>query len=121
MLSVTISTENSFDDLFNRVCQVLSEGTDTEYIHNISNMALLTRRDNAILNNSTFDVKRNDIIEMDKKGAFIPYCTKMVFLKYYTPSNENQIHFWGEKDRIRYIEAIEKVLTPYMDIINKTF
>lgn len=119
--SKEITSRSSFDDLFNRVCQVLSEGTDTEYIHNISNMALLTRRDNAILNNSTFDVKRNDIIEMDKKGAFIPYCTKMVFLKYYTPSNENQIHFWGEKDRIRYIEAIEKVLTPYMDIINKTF
>lgn len=119
--SEKIESRGSFDELFNAVCNALSENTDTEYIHTISNMALLSRCDNSALNNSTFDVKRNQIIEMDKKGAFIPYCTKMVFLKYYTPSSDNQIHFWGERDREAYISAINKTLKPYLLLINQTF
>lgn len=116
-----IETRNVFDELFNKVCNALSENSDTEYIHTLSNMALLTKNDNTALNNSTFDVKRNQIVSMDQRGAFIPYCTKMVFLKYYTPSSENQIHFWGQNDRIAYIKAMENILQPYMTIINKTF
>ena len=84
-------------------------------MHSISNLALLNTSDNAALNNSTFAVKRNQIIEMDKKGQFIPFCTKMVFLKYYTPSEENQIHFWGQADRVAYINAINRVLSDYLE------
>lgn len=116
-----IETRNVFDELFNKVCNALSEDSDSDYIHTLSNMALLTKNDNAALNNSTFDVKRNQIVSMDQRGAFIPYCTKMVFLKYYTPSSENQIHFWGQKDRIAYIKAMENIIQPYLTIINKTF
>jgi hypothetical protein len=71
-------------------------------------------RDNAALNNATFDVKRNAIIEMDKRGQFIPFCTKMVFLKYYTPSAHNQVHFWGQADRVAYIQAINRTLRQYL-------
>ena len=116
-----IDTRNTFEELFQRVCNALSEDSSTEFVHTISNMALLTRSNNAALNNSTFDVKRNQIVKLDQKGAFIPYCTKMVFLKYYTPSNENQIHFWGQKDRDAYINAISEILQPYLISINKTF
>ena len=116
----TIESRNVFDNIFNEVCNVLSEDGDSEYIHTLSNMALLKKNDNAALNNSTFDVKRNKIVEMDQKGAFIPYCTKMVFLKYYTPSNDNQVHFWGKKDRDAYLAAMAKVLKPYLTIINKS-
>ena len=77
-------------------------------------MALLNSSDNAALNNSTFDVKRNVIVEMDKNGQYIPFCTKMVFLKYYTPSEENQLHFWGQADRKAYVEAINRVLEHYL-------
>lgn len=118
--SNTIESRNVFDNIFNEVCNVLSEDGDSEYIHSLANMALLKKNDNAALNNSTFDVKRNKIVEMDQKGAFIPYCTKMVFLKYYTPSNDNQVHFWGKKDRDAYLEAMAKVLNPYLSLINKS-
>lgn len=114
-------TRPVFDEIFNEVGRVLSEDNDSEYIHSLSNMALLTNVDNAALNNSAFDVKRNKIVEMDQKGAFIPYCTKMVFLKYYTPSKDNQVHFWGKIDRDCYIQAIEKILKPYLLLINKSF
>lgn len=108
---------NSFDDIFRQVVNELSESTGTEYIHTLSNMALLTCQDNASLNNSTFDVKRNIIIEMDKQGAFIPYCTKMVFLKYYTKSSDTQVHFWGKNDRDAYLKAIKETLQPYYQLI----
>ena len=112
-------TGTEFTELFEKVTAKLSEGSDLEYLHSISNMALLTKTDNAALNNSTFDVKRNQIVEMDQKGEFIPYCTKMVFLKYYTPSGDNQVHFWGSKDRKAYVEAIKRILSPFMTFKEK--
>ena len=116
-----VNARGSFDDLANKITNALSEDTNYDYIDTLSNMALLSKDDNSALNNSTFDVKRNMIVDMDRRGAFIPYCTKMVFLKYYTPSGENQIHFWGQKDREAYIKAMENMLNPYMALINKTF
>jgi hypothetical protein len=104
-----------FEDLQARVIACLSVQGNTEYLHSIANLALLNTSDNAALNNSTFDVKRNEIIEMDKAGEFIPFCTKMVFLKYYTPSGENQLHFWGQADRVAYVRAINSVLDDYLD------
>ena len=95
-----------FDAIQQKVVELLSVKGNTEYMHSIANMALLSSTDNAALNNSTFDVKRNEIIKMDKAGQYIPFCTRMVFLKYYTPSADNQLHFWGHADRVAYIEAM---------------
>lgn len=106
-----------FERIQQKVLGLLSVSGNTEYMHSIANLALLNTADNAALNNSTFDVKRNDIIQMDKKGQYIPFCTKMVFLKYYTPSAENQLHFWGQADRIAYIKAINDVLSDYIEPI----
>ena len=106
-----------FEEIQQKVLGLLSVSGNTEYMHSIANLALLNTADNAALNNSTFDVKRNDIIRMDKKGQYIPFCTKMVFLKYYTPSAENQLHFWGQADRIAYVKAINDVLSDYIEPI----
>jgi len=103
-----------FEDIQQKVIQKLSAQGNTEYMHSIANLALLNTSDNAALNNATFDVKRNAIIEMDKKGQYIPFCSKMVFLKYYTPSAINQLHFWGQQDRIAYIKAINNTLEDYL-------
>lgn len=103
-----------FEGLQQRVFALLSPSGSTEYLHSIANLALLNTSDNAALNNSAFDVKRNEIIRMDKEGQYIPFCTKMVFLKYYTPSRDAQLHFWGQADRIAYIEAINTVLKAYL-------
>ena len=103
-----------FEKIQQKVVQVLSVKGNTEYIHSISNLSLLRASDNAALNNSAFDVKRNVIIKMDTEGQYIPFCTRMVFLKYYTPSAGNQLHFWGESDRKAYIDAINRVLGKYL-------
>lgn len=104
-----------FETIQQKVLALLSVSGNTEYLHSIANLALLNTADNAALNNSTFDVKRNVIVDMDKKGQYIPFCTKMVFLKYYTPSEHNQLHFWGQADRIAYVSAINTVLADYLN------
>jgi len=103
-----------FVTLQKSVVELLSVAGNTEYLHRISNLALLNSGDNAALNNSTFDVKRNRILEMDKAGQYIPFCTRMVFMKYYTPSDQNQLHFWGQADRIAYVRRINEVLKNYL-------
>ena len=103
-----------FDALQQQVIELLSVQGNAEYLHSISNLTLLRSDDNAALNNSTFDVKRNLIVNMDKEGQYIPFCTKMVFLKYYTSSEDNQLHFWGQTDRVAYVNAINKVLEAYL-------
>lgn len=104
-----------FDAIQQKVVELLSVKGNTEYLHSIANMALLSTADNAALNNSTFDVKRNEIIKMDKAGQYIPFCTRMVFLKYYTPSEDNQLHFWGYTDRVTYVDEMNKVLANYLE------
>ncbi len=108
---------DEFDKSRKRAEKVLSEDMNVGYLHSISNLALLKKDDNSALNNSTFDVKRNKILEMDKNGEFIPFCTRMVFLKYYTPSDRNSIHFWGQADRDCYINEMNKVLSEYIEPI----
>lgn len=110
-------TKVIFDQIFNEVFELLSENDERSYIDSITNMALLSVANNAALNNSTFDVKRNKILEMDKKGEYIPICTRRVFLKYYTDSSNHQLHFWGVQDRDAYIDAMlgkEGIIANYL-------
>ena len=112
---------DQFKKLFKEISALLSVESNTERMHNLENMTLQQKDNNAALNNSTFGVKRNKIIEMDKDGMYIPYCTKMVFLKYYTNTEDtrSKFYFWAEEDRNSYINEIRDVLAEYLDIINK--
>ena len=112
-------TGEKFLELFEKTTNILSEEKSIEFTHSLSNLALLGQSDNSALNNSTFDVKRNKILEMDKASDYIPVCTRRVFLKYYTPSDANHIYFWGKVDREGYISEMNKVLQDYLTIINK--
>ena len=102
-----------FDELQKQVFSQLSNETEGDYLDSLANMALLNVGNNAALNNSVFEVKRRKIIEMDKAGAYIPYCTRMVFFKYYTPTPSN-LHSWSADDREAYIKAIRETLKPYL-------
>ena len=110
-----LNISSTFNNLFEEAVSVLSEkNASVEYKHTVSNMALLSVENNAALNNSTFSVKRDAIIEMDKEGVYIPICTRRVFLKYYTSSKDNNMFFWGAKDREAYINEMNKVLKEYL-------
>jgi len=110
-------TWEKFSSLSNTIIVKFSEQTDfqTNGMHSISNLALLSQPNNTALNNSVFEVKRREIIEMDKKGNYIPICTRRAFLKYYNdkPSTQ-QYYFWGEEDRKNYLKEIKTVLEEYL-------
>lgn len=109
-------TKDDFTTIQNQVVEVLTAEGITDYLHTIGNLALLKSDNNASLNNSAFDVKRSKIIQMDRDGEFIPFCTRNVFLKYYTPSDQlGKNYLWENADRIAYIRAINKVLEAYLN------
>lgn len=81
-------------------------GSAMHSIHSISNLALLPSHANSALSNAVFEVKRQKIIEMDKQGAYIPVCTRHVFLKYFSGADAQQIHFWSLRDRESYLDAM---------------
>ena len=115
MLKLKEIKGDPFRTLQKKILDKLSpEGLGDESIDTIANLALLKCEDNSALGNSVFDVKRNEIIRLDMAGAFIPFCTKMAFLKYYTKSERNQIHFWGADDRRAYLAAINRVLKDFL-------
>lgn len=106
-------TQDEFQQLFDTTVAQLQAfygfGSEEE-LHRLSNLALLPRWQNSALNNSVFSVKRDKIIEMDKAGAFIPLCTRNVFLKYYSASQDTQLAFWSATDRDSYLKEIKEVL-----------
>jgi hypothetical protein len=75
-------------------------------VHSLSNLALVASGHNSALNNAVFEVKRRRILELDRQGAYIPICTRQVFLKYYTGADAQQVHFWSTQDREAYLNAI---------------
>lgn len=115
MLEMSTIDSITFNQIMERVNAKLSAPGNVEFMHSISNLALLNSGDNAALSNSTFDVKRGQIIKMDMQGKYIPFCTKMVFLKYYTEAEHTHSYFWDKTDRRAYINKINFYLKDYLD------
>lgn len=106
-------SKEKFIDYQQFLFKLLPNESDDKFIHSLSNLTLLDTRHNSALSNSAFIVKRKKIIEKDKKGEFIPYCTRMVFLKYYS-ENTSQLYFWSKDDREGYITQIKNKLEKYL-------
>jgi Protein of unknown function DUF262/Protein of unknown function (DUF1524) len=116
VLAASDISESNFQDLERRYTTLLSIESDTseDAMHSIANLALLQSGNNSALSNSVFAVKRAEILELDQQGSYIPVCTRDVFLKYYSPADEHQMHFWSTKDREHYLDAMRRVLGDYL-------
>ena len=106
--------QQDFNTLAGSILLVLNNGVVEEADHSLSNLALLQPDANAALNNAVFEVKRQRMLDMDKRGDYIPAATRNVFLKYYTPADKLQPHFWGEDDKTAYLAHIQATLTAYL-------
>lgn len=83
------------------------EGDDAlQSPHAIANLALLPSEANSALGNAVFEVKRRKILELDRADAYIPICTRRVFLKYFTAADAQQVHFWSRQDRAAWLDAM---------------
>lgn len=98
---------------FISVKNYIVDAFDSQSVHELDNLALLSGRDNSALNNAIFPDKRNKIVELEKEGRFIPPGTRNVFLKYYSTSNI-QPYYWSTGDKIAYIKEIKDILNPFL-------
>ncbi|MCT7904700.1 Uncharacterized conserved protein [Candidatus Ornithobacterium hominis] len=97
------------DDNFQELIEyVLGEEDDS-----LRNLCLLDRGTNRSYKNDSFKKKRKKIIEQEKKGTFIPICSKNVFMKYYSDELK-QLGQWSEIDRSAYSANIIEVLKEYL-------
>ena len=105
----------------NRILELLKNTDEDrkEYLHRLDNMALLCTHHNAALSNSLFYAKREKIISMDKKGSYIPFCTRMVFYKYYTVNPDTDYCKWQKTDRENYLKEIYRTIGCYMEDSDK--
>lgn len=106
-------TYDDFSLLFDEISMDISDDYGID-LNNMNNLALLDCKDNASIGNNFFDVKRRMIIKKDINSEFIPVCTRNVFLKYYS-NDASQIHYWSEKDREDYLNAIKNMLKDYLE------
>lgn len=90
-------------------------GIDTDELHSISNMALVSRALNSALSNRHLDDKRRILLDYerlprtDKNATYIPPCTLQVFAKHFSAGRPGNMKFWQPEDRKAYMERIQEV------------
>lgn len=104
--------DDEFDRLYNDVVSYFDQG-NISWGDGLGNLTLLDSATNRSYKNALFPIKRARIIENDKRGIFVPICTKNVFFKYYSQSVIELIH-WSESDAEFYLEAIAQTLKDYL-------
>ncbi|OXM45172.1 DUF262 domain-containing protein [Amycolatopsis alba DSM 44262] len=116
VLAKPVIAAADFRPLELRLTELLSVGADSSDggMDSIANLALLDAGDNSALSNSVFAVKRAAVLDRDRKGSYIPVCTRNVFLKYYSPADEHQMYFWSPQDREHYLDEMVSVLRDYL-------
>ncbi len=105
---------DNFADLFYEIVGYFEGnfGSTEDTTNYLGNLTLLDSKTNRGYKNSVFPEKRSKIIEKDKKGQFIPICTKNLFMKYYS-SNTEHLYFWTQNDRAEYLKNIIETLSIY--------
>jgi len=112
--SCDIKDDDRFEILFKDIVKHFNSYLKDEDINDISNLALLDSETNRGYKNAVFPLKRKTIIEREKKGTFVPICTKNVFLKYFS-AYPPKISFWTQEDRENYYKDLEEVLKKYIE------
>lgn len=97
---------------FNLLKNELVKTFESDNIHELDNLALLSDSDNSALNNAIFPVKRNRVLNLAQQGRYIPQATLNVFLKSNSLS-DLQPYYWSRKDKIKYFEDIKQKLSPF--------
>lgn len=114
----TQKDEPGFQDIQDRVFALFSvngDAADRDEMHGLDNLALLQRDFNSKLNNAVFALKRERILELDARGAYILPCTRNVFLKYYTAAADQQLSFWSPQDRKAYYDRLIDLIGDYLE------
>lgn len=107
-----------FEDFSSKILALLpkEEENENEFLHKIQNLALLGIEENIFLSNAVFEVKRRKVIELDKRGAFLPLATRRIFLNYYGDESSNQYCLWTKQERANYLKEIDDCISPFLNL-----
>jgi len=105
--------DHKFNELYVKMREFFRENNEPDKCA-ISNLSLLDASTNRSYKNAFFPIKRKIILEKDKKGTFIPICTKNVFTKAYS-KRFDEIMYWNKDDADNYLIAIEETLHEYLN------
>ncbi|MFA7082186.1 MAG: DUF262 domain-containing protein [Bacteroidales bacterium] len=103
--------DRSFAELYEEINGNFKQGTPP-VAHNISNLVLLDSHTNRSFKNAYFAIKRMVIINKEKKGDFIPVCTRNIFMKAYS-KRFDKIMYWNKSDADDYMKEIKLLLNDY--------
>lgn len=109
-------TGEGYNDISIRYTDLMdsnSNGASRLYKDSMGNMALLSRDANSMLNNSSFDVKRDKIAEA-LATYFVPIGTQRVFMKTIKGCETESVFYWSQKDREAYIADIVRIIGNYL-------
>ena len=121
-------TRDRFNELADQHRAIMEKMPEAQglYQDEMANIALLGKDDNASLNNSTFDVKRQKIMSMSGTN-YVPIATERIFLKALYGTYEDaqgnivkykcdteHLFFWSQNDRDAYMMDMRKKLEEFL-------
>lgn len=111
-LSAMSESSNIDMEKFNGLRMNLQDIFNSKSIHDLCNLALISKKDNSALNKSIFPVKELKSLRLKKQEVHSP-CTKNVFLKFYSHS-ANQPYYWSIEDQANYFNELERVIKQFL-------
>ncbi len=105
------NNQDAFDELRERLRKLADEKED-RYSHSLGNLALLDASTNRSYKNALFIVKRETLVEKEKKGLFIPQGTKVAFMKYFSGATR-KLNGWSEEDKRAHEAYIYSFISEY--------
>lgn len=108
----TYTIDENFEALYFEILKHFGEDQSTDVENGIGNLALLDSGTNRGYRNAVFPIKREQILERDQAGTFVPLCTRNAFLKAYSKKVDKML-FWGEDDQNSYRTAMAETLTDF--------
>lgn len=110
-----LNSKEDFSALQKSIIEIAGEISDNDDAskNNIGNLTLLDAGTNRGYGNALFPTKRRKIIEKDRKGVFIPICTKNVFLKYFDAKGSLR-NKWTIDDIVNYRNILTDTIIEFL-------
>ena len=125
--NTNIEDDEEFKKVFEKINNEYLVNIEKGNIDLIKNLVLLDPETNRGYQNNIFPIKRNKIIELDKKGIewvdkdkvrYLLPCTRNAFLKYYSPQSDIPTK-WSNDDAENYLSNLKNTLNSIKGTINE--
>lgn len=83
-----------------------------EMKHSLFNLTLLDIKQNIVLSNAIFTVKRQLLLEMRNNGEYVPIATEAIFMRRFS-EEDRHLPYWSQQDQNGYEAALREVLSTF--------